>query len=267
VYLRSNFGLATVNLRSLQWQGIGAVTVANRTASHVHFADVVLAYHEVEGSLDYYPVLDVWAHEDPVIVELVIDGEVIFTTPEHPFYTDGGDWIPAVALQAGDEIRRADWDTGTVETITFIASPQTMYNFTVATSHTYFVGEGQWLVHNACPLRANIGARPGEQAYHLIPNQHQVHPFVQRATAGGWDQHAAYNGMALPNNATAATSGPYHIGSHPSYNAMVDGRLTSLQNQAVQNNWTTQQAAQQLRNLAQQLRSQISNMPPGVRLD
>lgn len=26
-----------------------------------------------------------------------------------------------------------------------------MYNFTVATAHTYFVGEGQWLVHNACP--------------------------------------------------------------------------------------------------------------------
>ncbi|RMG96564.1 MAG: hypothetical protein D6706_10060, partial [Chloroflexi bacterium] len=30
-----------------------------------------------------------------------------------------------------------------------------MYNFTVATAHTYFVGNGQWLVHNACE-RQNI---------------------------------------------------------------------------------------------------------------
>lgn len=27
-----------------------------------------------------------------------------------------------------------------------------MYNFTVATAHTYFVGDGQWLVHNSCPV-------------------------------------------------------------------------------------------------------------------
>jgi 5-methylcytosine-specific restriction endonuclease McrA len=26
-----------------------------------------------------------------------------------------------------------------------------MYNLTVDTAHTFFVGEGQWLVHNACP--------------------------------------------------------------------------------------------------------------------
>jgi hypothetical protein len=25
-----------------------------------------------------------------------------------------------------------------------------MYNLTVATAHTYFVGDGQWLVHNIC---------------------------------------------------------------------------------------------------------------------
>ena len=30
------------------------------------------------------------------------------------------------------------------------ARPQMMYNMTVATAHTYFVGDGQWLVHNAC---------------------------------------------------------------------------------------------------------------------
>ena len=49
------------------------------------------------------------------------------------------------------------------------AQPQMMYNMTVATAHTYFVGDGQWLVHNACPddifwgsqRKANQAARRG----------------------------------------------------------------------------------------------------------
>jgi hypothetical protein len=34
-----------------------------------------------------------------------------------------------------------------------------MYNFTVAAAHTYFVGDGQWLVHNECPLFSQSGIR------------------------------------------------------------------------------------------------------------
>jgi hypothetical protein len=30
-----------------------------------------------------------------------------------------------------------------------------MYNLTVDTAHTFFVGEGQWLVHNACGPKGN----------------------------------------------------------------------------------------------------------------
>ena len=239
-------------------------TTGYQAIATISIGDYVLAYHEVEGTLGYYPVLAEWAHEDTVIIELVIDGEVIFTTPDHPFYTEQGDWLPAAALQVGDEIRQADWDSGTVETITFIASPQTMYNFTVATAHTYFVGVGQWLVHNACPLRNNIGAQPGVQAHHLIPNQLQNHPFVQQATKGGWNQNAAYNGMALPDNSAAAVNVPYHRGSHANYtNNTVLPRLNNLQGQ----NLTPAQAFQELQNLAGQLRTHINNLPPGTRID
>ena len=31
-----------------------------------------------------------------------------------------------------------------------------MYNLTVDTAHTFFVGDGQWLVHNTCPISNNI---------------------------------------------------------------------------------------------------------------
>jgi hypothetical protein len=32
-----------------------------------------------------------------------------------------------------------------------LAKPATMYNLTVAQAHTYYVGSGQWLVHNSDP--------------------------------------------------------------------------------------------------------------------
>jgi len=61
---------------------------------------------------------------------------------------------------------------GTIEAVSFTTQPQTMYNFTVATAHTYFVGEGQWLVHNACweigdrtvgQVAGNTSIKPGTQ--------------------------------------------------------------------------------------------------------
>jgi hypothetical protein len=64
--------------------------------------------------MDWYPVVAVWSHEDPIMVYLTIDGEVIETTREHPFFTTDDEWLLAAALQAGDEIRNADggWHSG-----------------------------------------------------------------------------------------------------------------------------------------------------------
>ena len=91
-----------------------------------------------------------WVHEDSVIQYLTIDGEIVVTTPNHPFKTGTGQWLPAGELQVGDTIYTAQGGTGIVETISFVYAPQPMYNLTVATAHTYFVGDGQWLVHNRC---------------------------------------------------------------------------------------------------------------------
>ncbi len=73
--------------------------------SDVEIGDYVLAYDEATGEIGYYPVTAVWAHEDPVIVYLTIDGE---TTPEHPFYATNGEWIAAGELHAESEVRKAD---------------------------------------------------------------------------------------------------------------------------------------------------------------
>ncbi len=107
-----------------------------------------LAYNEATGEIDYYPVVATWAHEDPIIVYLTINGEVIETTPEHPFFVKDLSWIEAGELWVGAELRDANEVYGVVENIEFIHQTQTMYDLTVDSVHTFFVGKQQWLVHN-----------------------------------------------------------------------------------------------------------------------
>ncbi|MCE7989402.1 MAG: DUF3990 domain-containing protein [Caldilinea sp. CFX5] len=116
----------------------------------IDVGDQVLAWDEVTDATGYYTVTAVWGHEDPVTVQLVVNGETIDTTPEHPFLTVDGDWVAAGALQVGDKVRNAAGENGLVEAVEFAATSQVMYNMTVADAHTYAVGDGQWVVHNAC---------------------------------------------------------------------------------------------------------------------
>jgi hypothetical protein len=79
------------------------------------------------------------------------------STPEHPFYTAEGEWVPAAALLARDQVRKADGSFGTVEGVASVQQPRAMYNLTVDQVHTFFVGDGQWLVHNRCsPARTRL---------------------------------------------------------------------------------------------------------------
>ena len=117
--------------------------------NEVDVGDKVLAWDETLQASGYYTVTATWAHEDPVTVLLTIDGEIIETTSEHPFLTADSTWITADALTVGTELQNVDGDVGVVEAIEFVETPQVMYNMTVADAHTYVVGDGEWLVHNA----------------------------------------------------------------------------------------------------------------------
>src|SRR6185437_14371249 len=70
---------------------------------------------------------------------------------EHPFFTQEQGWVPAGELRVGEHVRTADGRWGTVERATAEQHPAWMYNLTVAHDHTFFVGQGQWLVHKAIP--------------------------------------------------------------------------------------------------------------------
>ena len=96
--------------------------------------------------------------------------ELVVTTPGHPFYLSknfdatqrpapegrdglGKNWVGAGDLKPGDKIRQSDGTLGTVVMVKTVLETRTMYNLDVAVADTFYVGDGQWLVHNAgCDL-------------------------------------------------------------------------------------------------------------------
>jgi PAS domain-containing protein len=112
--------------------------------------DQVLAYNEATETTGSYTITAVLAHEDPVIIQLTIDDEQLETTPEHPFFTQDRGWVAAGELQIGEQVRTLNGTTGVVTALHAEQRTQVMYNLTVDVAHTFFVGDGQWLVHNIC---------------------------------------------------------------------------------------------------------------------
>lgn len=117
--------------------------------AEIEEGDMVYAYNELTGEIGDYAVTHTINHTDKIIIHLYIDGELIETTPEHPFYTEDGEWVYAADLEVGELILSLDGDYGTVEAVvTIFDANQEMYNLMVEDAHTFFVGDGDWLVHN-----------------------------------------------------------------------------------------------------------------------
>lgn len=147
------------DLNSFSYNTLVATAAGFAPIGELRVGDQVLAYNEATGKAGPYPVTATMVHLDPEIVMLTIDGDLIETTPEHPFYVmarapwlaEGqtvGHWTNAEDLDVGDDVRRIDGSAGAVESVEVVFADQWMYNLTVDVAHTFFVGHGGWLVHN-----------------------------------------------------------------------------------------------------------------------
>lgn len=239
--------------------------------SQIEPGDLILAYDETREATGYYAVTDTFAHLDPTILTITTGTQVVETTPGHPFYVEG-EWVTAENLAVGDRLAAASGTVDPIWQVEIAYRPQLMYNLTVAEAHTYFVGPGEWLVHNACSrvLRRNLqsgGAVPAWadevewQAHHIIPGQLEDHPFVLRASGPGgrWDIDGAANGIALPKaDVDAQRLGlPAHRGPHPTYTTRVQSELNTLEDTALNGGWDNARVAAELRNLVERLRRDI----------
>jgi len=106
---------------------------------------------------------------------------------------EGEGWVNAENLEVGDDVHNADGETGEVESITIEETTQEMYNLTVDTAHTFFVGGGQWLVHNACSPKSikdewTLVGYHGTTSEHIDSLLMGINPPTPGVNYGGWSQ-------------------------------------------------------------------------------
>jgi hypothetical protein len=104
------------------------------------------------------------------VMELVIQGQAIKTTAEHPFYVPAQErFVPAGELQVGDQLVSSQGVLVPIESISNLNEITTVYNLRVADHHTYFVGGALWgwdvWVHNAYKIDSDGIPRVVSQHY------------------------------------------------------------------------------------------------------
>ncbi|NMO98280.1 pretoxin [Paenibacillus lemnae] len=123
----------------------------------IEVGDKVLAKSEYDsnGELAYKEVTALYRNQRDDIIKLHVGEQIIETTDNHPFWVEGKGWIFADELRAGDKLQKADGSNLTIDKVEFIklVEPVTVYNFTVADYHTYYVTDlGIWVHNTNCPF-------------------------------------------------------------------------------------------------------------------
>jgi Holliday junction resolvase-like predicted endonuclease len=138
----------------------------SRPIDEIEVGEFVLARSEFDpdGPLELKRVEEKFVRT-AVVMELVVHGQSIKTTAEHPFYVPAqGKFVVAGELQVGEQLVGHDGKLVQIESIGSTGEVTTVYNLRVADFHTYFVGGTIWgwdaWVHNASySVRAFAGER------------------------------------------------------------------------------------------------------------
>jgi hypothetical protein len=210
----------------------------SRPIEAIQEGDWVLARSEFDpqGPLELKRVEEKFVRT-AAVMELVIQGQAIKTTAEHPFYVPAQErFVPAGELQVGDQLVSSQGVLVPIESISDLNEITTVYNLRVADHHTYFVGGALWgcdvWVHNAYdPKILNFRSRHG------LPSPEGIH----QGTVAYARQAGTTNGAFGVNPEMKVTS-RYKIGTRI-FNLLkrmtgVDGSvLNHAENAALYNLW------------------------------
>lgn len=116
----------------------------------IQAGDLVLAKSIDTGEITYKPAMYTYKKYTKEFVKLKIGGEIIETTPGHPFCLSNGEWKNSRELEVGDKVLNSSESYDIVEEIENIIYDEEIpiYNFTVDEFHTYYVSNNELLVHN-----------------------------------------------------------------------------------------------------------------------
>ena len=150
--------------------------------SDINIGDKVWAYDEESGENTLQEVIHLIRGEgEKSLVDITLaSGEVITATVGHPIYsTSQSDWVDAGELTLDDLLREISGADASIVGLRKYSEIADVYNLTVANDHTYFVGVGEVLGHNAgiCPDGLNI--RSIRQFGHIISRHGSKRPLSQ----------------------------------------------------------------------------------------
>lgn len=121
-----------------------------KTIEDVDIGDMVWAYDEKTGDIALKEVLV--THNlirDSLYDVHLSNGDLVEATPNHPFFVHGT-WFQVKDLNIGDTLTTYAKNDGIIiiDSLSLRKGKFMVYNFTVADYHTYYVGQGEVLVHN-----------------------------------------------------------------------------------------------------------------------
>lgn len=160
--LKKDLGCASFVAGTLIQTPDGAVPI-----EHIARGNTVHSRHDKLWSDQVQRVDDTFGRVAPSYRELRTEFETFRLTDEHPLWVQGKGWTEAKDVGEDDVLASLHGDAR-VATNTAIATPVRVYNFSVAQTPSYFVGDSGLWAHNAkCELPMPYKAPKSPSGYKL----------------------------------------------------------------------------------------------------
>lgn len=226
----------------------------SKNIEEIEPGDMVWSRDEYTGDEGFQPVVQTFERQTNVLVHLVYhragrgkgssskegdrpdSSEVLTGTPEHPFWSlDANAWVPLGELEPGDRLLFAGGEAAEVVSTTLEQLSETaVYNFEVASWHTYFVfaEEGVHAVwaHNACgpeeaakSIRRKTKALKGQgfEEHHIISNKNPLTEDHELLQLADFNLESRKNKIFLPKTGTEHPTRSIHSGRHTNRHSLI----------------------------------------------
>ena len=138
--------------------------------------DEVFAYDFKTHQIITRTITDTINHFTYFWVKIKVGDEVVTATRFHEFWVESKkEWVQAIDLKAGMQLRLQDGTTATIKSVELrkLQKAEKTYNLTVDSSHNYFVAQSSILVHNEDRQQTSRAARREAMRQQGIPTSQQ----------------------------------------------------------------------------------------------
>ena len=232
---------------------------------NIRVGDKVIATDPETFETSEKKVTEAFARKVNFLIHLVVGGEEIITTPNHPFYVKDRGFVNAGELLIGDCLISLSKNEAFVERYQteITETPIDVYNIKVEDYHTYYVGCNRIFVHNAnCRLIENSdGSYDAELSYKddWTPEQRAEADSKCKILSEADTRKTDVSGKRNPYN-TSRFRKNQAISSSQDVDHMVDLQLNGKD--IPSNMWGLDKSVN--RSLGTQINSLIKNLPEGT---